>query len=106
MEGDASKTSRRVGRISQFLPLCWAGLDAGQRGPEGLLSDSDVYKWTEAVGFALQSGDWPELRARLRTRSLGSGGGSRAERVFEYTYYAGDKAKDRMQPDITLVGAA
>ena len=28
--------------------------DAPQRGP--VYSDSDIYKWIEAVGFALQSG--------------------------------------------------
>lgn len=33
-----------------------------RRGP--LYTDSDVYKWLEAVGFALQSGDIPALRQK------------------------------------------
>jgi hypothetical protein len=48
------------GRMNNFLRLVGKS-DAAQHGP--VYSDSDVYKWTEAVGFALQSGDRPELRA-------------------------------------------
>lgn len=47
------------GRMDNFLRLAGKS-DAPQRGP--VLSDSDVYKWTEAAAFALQSGDRPELR--------------------------------------------
>ena len=36
---------------------------AGRRGP--LYTDSDIYKWMEAVAFVLQSGDQPALRAKL-----------------------------------------
>src|SRR5580692_13171032 len=48
------------GRMTNFLRLVGKS-DAAQHGP--VYSDSDVYKWTEAVGFALQSGDRPELHA-------------------------------------------
>src|SRR5260370_9065890 len=48
------------GRMNNFLRLA-SKSDLPQHGP--VYSDSDVYKWTEAVGFALQSGDRPELRA-------------------------------------------
>ena len=48
------------GRMNNFLRLVGKS-DAKQTGP--VYSDSDVYKWTEAVGFALQSGDIPSLRA-------------------------------------------
>jgi len=48
------------GRMNNFLRLVGKS-DAVQSGP--VFSDSDVYKWTEAVGFALQSGDRPDLRA-------------------------------------------
>lgn len=34
-----------------------------RRGP--LYTDSDLYKWMEAVAFVLQSGDRPELRAKF-----------------------------------------
>src|SRR6266403_168526 len=48
------------GRMNNFRRLVGKS-EAAQSGP--VFSDSDVYKWTEAVGFALQSGDRPELRA-------------------------------------------
>lgn len=37
--------------------------DASRRGP--LYTDSDLYKWMEAVAFVLQSGDDPKLRAKF-----------------------------------------
>ena len=48
------------GRMDNFLRLAGKS-SASQTGP--VYSDSDVYKWTEAAGFALQSGDRPELHA-------------------------------------------
>lgn len=48
------------GRMNNFRRLLKTST-AAQTGP--VFSDSDVYKWTEAVGFVLQSGDRPELRA-------------------------------------------
>lgn len=36
---------------------------APRRGP--LYTDSDIYKWLEAAAFVLQSGDRPELRAKV-----------------------------------------
>src|SRR5579864_4536144 len=47
------------GRMNNFRRLVGKS-NTQQIGP--VFSDSDVYKWTEAVGFALQSGDRPELR--------------------------------------------
>jgi len=47
------------GRMNNYRRLV-AKSSAPQSGP--VYSDSDVYKWTEAVGFALQSGDLPQLR--------------------------------------------
>jgi DUF1680 family protein len=48
------------GRMNNFLRLEGKS-SAPQIGP--VYSDSDIYKWAEAVGFALQSADHPELRA-------------------------------------------
>jgi len=48
------------GRMDNFRRVVGKS-QAAQKGP--VFSDSDVYKWTEAVGFVLQSGDRPELRA-------------------------------------------
>jgi len=39
------------------------GKQVARRGP--LYTDSDIYKWMEAVAFVLQSGDDPKLRATL-----------------------------------------
>lgn len=47
------------GRMDNFLRLAGKS-SAAQHGP--VFSDSDMYKWIEAVGFALQSGDQPQLR--------------------------------------------
>src|ERR1700730_3535314 len=48
------------GRMTNFRRLADNSKGA-QRGP--VFSDSDIYKWTEAVGFALQSGDRPQMRS-------------------------------------------
>ena len=47
------------GRMNNFRRLVGKS-SAAQSGP--VFSDSDVYKWAEAVGFVLQSGDRPALR--------------------------------------------
>lgn len=47
------------GRMQNFERLTGKST-AQQNGP--VYSDSDIYKWTEAVGFALQSGEQPELK--------------------------------------------
>jgi len=48
------------GRMNNFRRLVGKS-NAPQIGP--VFADSDIYKWTEAVGFVLQSGDRPQLRA-------------------------------------------
>src|SRR5438309_2762593 len=50
------------GRMENFLRLAGKST-APQRGP--VYSDSDLYKWIEAAGFALQSTDRPELRSAV-----------------------------------------
>jgi len=47
------------GRMDNFLRLEGKS-NAPQKGP--VYSDSDIYKWLESVGFALQSESQPELR--------------------------------------------
>jgi hypothetical protein len=46
------------GRMDNFLRLKGKSPEP-QKGP--VYSDSDIYKWTEAVGFQLQTDDNPEL---------------------------------------------
>src|ERR1700686_5927277 len=47
------------GRMDNFRRLTGQS-SAPQKGP--VYSDSDVYKWAEAAGFALQTSDQPHLR--------------------------------------------
>jgi len=88
------------GRMNNFLRLVGKS-DAQQHGP--VYSDSDVYKWTEAVGFALQSGDRPELHA-LADKIIKEVVAVQEPSGYLNTYYVGDHAKDRMGPDVQRWG--
>lgn len=88
------------GRMDNFLRLAGKST-APQRGP--VYSDSDVYKWTEAAGFVLQSGDRPELHA-LADKIIKEIVAVQEPSGYLNTYYVGDKAKDRMQPEIQRWG--
>ena len=88
------------GRMNNFLRLVGRS-DAKQTGP--VYSDSDVYKWIEAVGFVLQSSDIPSLHAdaqkiikEIVTVQEPSG--------YLNTYYVQDRVKDRMTPDVQRWG--
>ncbi|MGA7859189.1 MAG: beta-L-arabinofuranosidase domain-containing protein [Terracidiphilus sp.] len=80
------------GRMDNFLRLTGRS-DEPQKGP--VYSDSDIYKWTEAVGFALQTADQPQLHEtteamiRAVVASQEPGG-------YLNTYYVGDKKPLRM----------
>jgi len=88
------------GRMTNFLRLAKQS-DAPQQGP--VYSDSDVYKWLEAVGFQLQSGDIPQLHAQA-DQVIKEVVAVQEPDGYLNTYYAGDKAKDRMQPQIQRWG--
>jgi len=88
------------GRMDNFLRLVGQS-SAPQKGP--VYSDSDVYKWTEAAGFALQSGDRPELHA-LANKIIKEVVAVQEPSGYLNTYYVGDKAKDRMQPEVQRWG--
>ncbi len=88
------------GRMDNFLRLAGKS-DAPQKGP--VYSDSDVYKWTEAAGFALQSGDRPDLRA-LTEKIIGEVVAVQERNGYLNTYYVGDHAKQRMEPEIQRWG--
>jgi uncharacterized protein len=88
------------GRMDNFLRLAGKS-NALQRGP--VYSDSDVYKWTEAAGFALQSGDRPELH-EVTEKIIHEVVAVQEPSGYLNTYYAGDKAKDRMQPQVQRWG--
>ncbi len=88
------------GRMNNFLRLV-AKSDVVQRGP--VYSDSDVYKWTEAAGFALQSGDRPELRA-MTDKIIKEVVAVQEPNGYLNTYYVGEHAKDRMSPQVQRWG--
>src|ERR1035438_7876301 len=88
------------GRKDNYLRLVGKS-ESPQRGP--YYSDSDVYKWTEAVGFALQSGDRPELRAQT-AKIIGEVVAVQEPSGYLNTYYVQERAKDRMNPEAQRVG--
>jgi uncharacterized protein len=88
------------GRMDNFLRLT-GGSSAPQRGP--VYSDSDIYKWTEAVGFALQSGDQPELR-KTTYEMIRDVVASQEPGGYLNTYYVGDKKPLRMQYNTQTTG--
>src|SRR5215469_5869165 len=88
------------GRMDNFLRL-EGKTDAPQRGP--VYSDSDVYKWTEAAGFALQSGDRAELRG-LTDKIIKEVVAAQEPSGYLNTYYVGEHAKDRMTPEVQRWG--
>src|SRR5271163_2264045 len=82
------------GRMDNFLRLVGKS-DAPQRGP--VYSDSDVYKWTEAAGFALQSGDRPELRAAAE-KAIDVVVAAQQPNGYLNTYFVQDRASLSMTP--------
>ena len=77
------------------------GKDVPRRGP--VFTDSDIYKWIEAVGFFLQSGDQPQLRPQADAyidliRSVQEPSG------YLNTFWVGDRAKDRLLPETMDTG--
>ena len=88
------------GRMNNYLRLVGKS-DARQEGP--VYSDSDVYKWLEAVGFALQSGNRPELRAQA-DMIIKEVVAVQESSGYLNTYYVEDRAKQRMEPNTQRVG--
>src|ERR1700676_5283214 len=88
------------GRMTNFLRLVGKS-DAAQRGP--VYSDSDVYKWMEAAGFALQSGDRLELHA-MADKVIKEVVAVQEPSGYLNTYYVGEHAKQRMTPEVQRWG--
>jgi DUF1680 family protein len=82
------------GRMDNFRRLVGKS-DAQQRGP--VYSDSDVYKWLEAIGLALQTEDRPELRA-LADKDIKEVVAVQQPNGYLNTYYVRDKADQSMTP--------
>ena len=88
------------GRMDNFRRLVGKS-SAAQRGP--VYSDSDVYKWTEAVGFVLQSGDRPELRASVE-KAINEVVAAQEPSGYLNTYYVDDRKSLRMLPQTQTTG--
>jgi DUF1680 family protein len=67
-------------------------VQAERRGP--LYTDSDVYKWMEAAGFALQTGDDPALRATF-DRLVDDILSAQEATGYLNTYYVDDRVPKR-----------
>ena len=102
---DASIPSMRLellehGRMDNFLRLEGKS-SAPQRGP--VYSDSDIYKWMESVGFALQSGPLPTLRPATE-EMIREVVAAQEPGGYLNTYYVEDKKRERMLPKTQTTG--
>ncbi len=88
------------GRMNNFRRLVGKS-NAAQVGP--VFSDSDVYKWTEAVGFVLQSGDRPELRT-MAEKLIDEVVAVQEPSGYLNTYYQDDRKSLRMLPQTQTTG--
>ena len=88
------------GRMINFRRLLDKSKGA-QSGP--VFSDSDIYKWTEAVGFALQSGDRPQMRA-MAEKFIDDVVAVQEPSGYLNTYYVDDRASQRMLPQTQTTG--
>jgi DUF1680 family protein len=88
------------GRMTNFLRLQGKSSDP-QKGP--VFSDSDIYKWAEAVGFQLQVADNPELR-KTTDAMIRDVVAIQEPSGYLNTYYQGDRKPLRMQYDVQTTG--
>src|SRR5690349_20901590 len=80
------------GRMDNFRRLLVKSSEP-QKGP--YFSDSDIYKWTDAVGWALQSDALPELR-RTADSMIREVGAIQEPRGHLNTFYQNDRVSLRM----------
>jgi uncharacterized protein len=88
------------GRMDNYRRLVGKSA-APQKGP--YYSDSDIYKWTEAVGWALQSGDLPELH-QVTASMIREVVAVQEPSGYLNTYYQGEHVSQRMLPHDQEVG--
>src|SRR5882762_3512614 len=88
------------GRMDNFRRLVGKSSEP-EKGP--FYSDSDIYKWTEAVGFVLQSGDRPELR-KATDSIIREVVAVQEPNGYLNTYFQGEHVSERMQPHMQEIG--
>ena len=94
------KELEQHGRMDNYRRLVGKSSEP-QKGP--YYSDSDIYKWIEAVGWELQSGDRPELRS-LTDSMIREVVAIQEPSGYLNTYFVDDKKSQRMEPHIQEVG--
>jgi len=80
------------GIVDNFRRLSGRKKDAPRLGP--VYTDSDIYKWMEAVAFVLQSEDRPDLRATM-DRLIDEVLAAQEPSGYLNTYYVGAKSELR-----------
>jgi uncharacterized protein len=88
------------GRMDNYRRLVGKS-SAPQKGP--FYSDSDIYKWTEAVGWELQSGDRPELH-KVTESMIREVVAVQESNGYLNTYFQGEHISERMTPHMQEVG--
>ncbi|MGH9539197.1 MAG: glycoside hydrolase family 127 protein, partial [Terriglobales bacterium] len=88
------------GRMNNFRRLAGKS-HTPQTGP--VYSDSDVYKWTEAVGFVLQSGDRPAIRA-MAEKAIAEVVAVQEPNGYLNTYYVDERKRERMLTQTQTTG--
>jgi uncharacterized protein len=88
------------GRMENFRRLTGKS-KAAQNGP--VYADAHVYKWLEAVGFALQSGNVPDLR-KATDDIINDVVAVQEPGGYLNTYFVGDRASQRMLPATQSTG--
>jgi uncharacterized protein len=88
------------GRMDNFLRL-EGHSSQPQKGP--VYSDSDIYKWTEAVGFELQVADNPELK-KTADAMIHNVVAIQEPSGYLNTYYNDDRKPLRMEYDTQTTG--
>jgi DUF1680 family protein len=88
------------GRMDNFRRLVGKS-DASQKGP--YFSDSDIYKWIDGVGWALQSDSMPELR-RKADSMIREVVAIQEPNGYLNTYYQNDRVSLRMSQHDQEVG--
>lgn len=88
------------GRMNNFRRLVGKST-APQIGP--VFADSDIYKWTEAVGFVLQSSDRPELR-ETASKMIDEVIAVQEPSAYLNTYYQDDRKSLRMTVQTQTTG--
>jgi uncharacterized protein len=83
------------GYVDNFRRLA-KKMDVPRKGP--VFADTDTYKWIDGVAYALQSGDYPELR-KAADEYIDLIVSIQEPDGYLNTFWVGDRAKERLTPE-------